>query len=87
MANPLRLLGMTRRAPYRCGRCEGRSLLDPRDNTVAAILTLGAVVVSALTWHGHGLFAALVCFGVLYVVAIGGTMWLLMRLRPTKDNE
>jgi len=79
-ANPLRLLAMTRRAPYRCGRCGGRSLLQPKHNTLAALLTL-VVVLCALALPSLGIPKTLACFLGLYVFVIGGIIWLFMQLQ------
>jgi DNA-directed RNA polymerase subunit RPC12/RpoP len=80
-ANPVKLLTMTRRAPYRCGRCGGRSLLQPRDNTLAALLTLVIVIPSGVALLRFGFPTGVGCFLGLYVFLIGGVMWFFMRLR------
>jgi hypothetical protein len=82
MANPLRLLTATRRSPYRCGGCGGLSRLQPRHNTVAALITFAIVVVSATALLKFGFPTALVCFAGLYIIVAGGVMWLFMRLQP-----
>jgi hypothetical protein len=84
VANPLRLLSMTRRAPYRCGRCGGRSLLEPKHNTIAGLIVMGVVIVSALAILGFGFVTAIGCFLGLYVFLVGGIMWFFMRLRPVE---
>jgi len=86
-ANPLRLLVMTRCAPYRCTQCGGLSLLLPLHNTLAAILTLVVVVACALIWSRFGFRAAVIGSLVLYVVGVGGCMWFFMRLGPTDKNR
>jgi len=85
--NPLRLLVITRRAPYRCARCGGLSLLSPKHNTVAALLTLGAVVACLIvTPPGQGIPKTIACFATLYVFVIGGTMWLFLKLERTRQR-
>jgi hypothetical protein len=73
---------MTRRAPYRCGRCGGRSLLQPKHNTVAGLMTLVIIILCALTLRSLGIFKAIACFLGLYLIVVGGVMWLFMRLQP-----
>jgi hypothetical protein len=86
--NPLRLLAMTRRSPYRCGKCGGRSLLPPKQNTVAALLTFGAAVGCVLfTPATFGIIKLVICLMALYVFVIGGTMWFFMKLERLKDDN
>jgi hypothetical protein len=84
LANPLRLLSMSRRAPYRCSSCGGRSLLQPKHNTVAGFLTLGVGISCALALSSLGIFKTIACFLGLYVIFVGGIMWLFMRLQPVQ---
>jgi DNA-directed RNA polymerase subunit RPC12/RpoP len=73
---------MTRRAPYRCGRCGGRSLLRPKHNTIAAFITLAVVIASASAVFSLGMLKGAACFVAGYVVVVGGIMWFFMRLQP-----
>ena len=82
LANPLRLLSMTRRAPYGCGRCGGRSRLQPKHNTVAALITFAVGISCALALTSLGILKTIACFLGLYVFLVGGIMWLFMRLQP-----
>jgi DNA-directed RNA polymerase subunit RPC12/RpoP len=83
--NPLRLLTMTRRAPYRCGRCGGHSLLRPKHNTIAALLTLVVVFIgAALAMSSLGVIKVIAAILGLYVFVIGGIMWTFMRLQPVQ---
>src|SRR4051794_10859213 len=87
VANPLRLLSMTRRAPYRCGRCGGRSLLEPKHNTIAGLIVRGVVMVSALAILGLGFATAFVFFWGLYLSLVGGFMCFFRRLRPVEKKN
>lgn len=86
-ANPLFLLLMTRRAPYKCGRCDGKSLLRPKDNTLVAIITLIVVVFCAVLLPTLGIAKTLALFICLYVFVVGGIMWLFMRLNPIQKEQ
>lgn len=82
-ANPLRLMTMTRRRPYRCGGCGKTSLLQPRHNTVVALFTLAAVVVCALyVAPRSGAALAVATFAGLYC-GIGLVMLFFMKLAST----
>jgi len=83
-ANPLRLLSMTRRSPYRCSRCGGRSLLLPTHNTIAALLTMAIVILCAVALPRLGIPKTIGCFLGLYVCVVGGVMWFFMQLRPVE---
>jgi hypothetical protein len=80
--NPLRLLAISRRVPYRCKRCKGYSRLPARQNTIATVLTTAAILACALLVPRFGLWkvAALSLPGLALLV--GGTVWLFMRLEP-----
>jgi DNA-directed RNA polymerase subunit RPC12/RpoP len=86
-ASFIRLLSMSRAFPYRCSTCSQISKLNPRHNTIAALLTLLAVLVSA--------FAILPCWGYIFAIAaffvmyfgVGAIMLLFMQLVPYQPNE
>jgi len=82
--SPLRLMLMTRRAPYHCTQCGGRSLLKATHNTLAAVITIGVVFASIFCLQIFGVPAGIACFLGLYVFVVGGIMWLFMQLEPTK---
>jgi DNA-directed RNA polymerase subunit RPC12/RpoP len=84
LANPLRLLSMTRRAPYRCGRCGGRSLLRPRHNTIAALIMFAVVLAFGAVVLTFGALGAAICFLAAYVFVVGGVMWFFMQLEPVR---
>jgi hypothetical protein len=75
---------MSRRSPYCCGRCRGRSLLIPKHNTVAALVTLAAVALCALAIPWLGIPKTIGCFLGLYIFVVGGIMWVFMQLRPVE---
>jgi hypothetical protein len=73
---------MTRRHPYRCSHCGGLSLLQPKHNTRAAIITLGVIAACAIALPSLGVPLTSACFVGLYFVFVGGSMWLFMQLQP-----
>jgi len=75
---------MTRRTPYRCGQCGGLSLLQPKHNTIAALIMLAIVGVCALSLPILGFPKTIAYFFGLYVFVVGGAIWFFMRLEPVK---
>src|SRR5258707_15225806 len=85
--NPLRLLVMTRRFPYRCARCGGRSLLRPKQNTIAGLLTLVGILASMLAaLPDFAIWRIILGFALYFVAVIGGAMWFFMQLQPVKPT-
>jgi hypothetical protein len=72
---------MTRRAPYRCGCCGGRYLLQERHNTIAGLITLAVAASSAFLLPRIGIPLSSASFLGLYMIVVVGSMWLFMKLQ------